>query len=138
MRDDERPCILKAGERLMSREEMKGFDIEALRQEEKMFREIMEEPSTFRPGASTDNPQKIYIDPRVKDLTFELGKYEYKLGGKKVKKSKTWNSKLIISLAGIGSTTLLAALGVISGGAAVPVILGIIAGYGTYRAVSLK
>jgi len=51
---------------------------------------------------------------------------------------KTWNSKLIISLAGIGSTTLLAALGVISGGAAVPVILSIIAGYGAYRAVSLK
>lgn len=52
---------------------------------------------------------------------------------KEDKKTKTFNSKLIISLSGIVSVTLMAVTGVITGGVAVAAVVGFVGGYATYR-----
>ena len=52
--------------------------------------------------------------------------------------SKTWNSKLIATLSGVASVTVLAALGVITGGTAVPILLALVGGYVGYRQLTKK
>ncbi len=46
---------------------------------------------------------------------------------------KIFNSKLVAMMTGVAAITVLAALGVVSGGVAVPVIIGLVGGYGAYR-----
>jgi NhaP-type Na+/H+ or K+/H+ antiporter len=46
---------------------------------------------------------------------------------------KTWNSKLIVTLAGIAGVTAMAIAGTITGGVAVPIIIGMVGGYTGYR-----
>lgn len=51
------------------------------------------------------------------------------------RKPRVWSTRLIAVLAGVGSLTLLAGLGVITGGVAVPAIVGLVglaAGAGGY------
>ena len=49
------------------------------------------------------------------------------------KRSRTLNPKLIATLSGVASITALAVAGAISGGAALPAIIGLVAGYVGYR-----
>ena len=54
------------------------------------------------------------------------------------KESTTFNSKMIVTLTGVASITVMACFDVLTGNVALPAIIGLVAGYVGYRQITKK